>query len=622
MEDVNRQEIKQRKLIINIFISILFLLLFYGFLKIQIIGAEKYYQQSLDNSVRQLTEYPFRGTIRDRTGKILVDNRPSFLVSVIPRQLTKNTISLLAEILNDSCSYIHKKIEGRRTFRPEIIKRDIDYQTVARLEESRLNLPGVIVEVEGKRYYPPNVFSPHIFGYVGEVSGLETYDGKKYEPGEMIGKDGLEYIYDDRLRGTKGINYVRVDAEGRELDKVGSERNINAISGMDLYLTLDYSYQQFAESLMIGKRGAVVVLDVKTGGILAFVSKPDFDPRLLSGKVSPEVWRNLENDPEHPLYNRVTQGRYPPGSTFKLVAATAALQEKIITPRRTDICQGYFKIGKKTIKCWNTKGHGKIDLLTAIKGSCNVYFIKLGLEIGIETWAKYSKIFLFGQPTGIDLPNETSGLVPTREYYDKIYGVNGWTRGNLANLAIGQGELLTTPLQMAQFAMILATKGIAPTPHLIDSTYDKQNDKIIPYHEHITYIEDISEDVYNIIRGAMLKVVAEGTGRSASVYNIKVAGKTGTAQNPGEDHSWFIGFAPLDQPQIAIAVIVENAGAGSMVAAPISRMMMEKYFYHRILPRVFAKKDTTQTDTTKIDTFKLNVSDSLIPIHINQNNYD
>jgi penicillin-binding protein 2 len=615
MEDFSTQDIKQRRFIIHIFVNTFFLILFYGFLKIQIIGAEKYYQKSLENSVQQLTEYPPRGTIRDKTGKILVDNRPSFLVSVIPRQLTKHTINLLAEILGDSASNIYKKIEGRRTFRPEIIKRDIDYQTVSRLEEARYDLPGVIVEVEGKRYYPPNVFSPHIFGYIGEVTGSEIHESKKYELGEMIGKDGLEYIYDNELRGRKGIYYVRVDAEGRELEKISTDRNIQAVSGMDLYLTLDYSYQQFAESLMVDKRGAIVVLDVKTGGILVFVSKPDFDPRLLSGKVLPEVWKNLENDPEHPLYNRVTQGRYPPGSTYKLVAATAALQEKMITSQRTDVCHGYFRLGKKTIKCWNTKGHGKIDLLTAIKGSCNVYFIKLGLDIGMEIWAKYSKIFLFGQSTGIDLPNETSGLVPTREYYDKIYGINMWTRGNLANLAIGQGELLTTPLQMAQYAMILATKGKIHSPHLVDYIYDRQNNKTIRSANELIHIKGISEDVFNIIRGAMLKVVKEGTGRTATVYNIEVAGKTGTAQNPGEDHSWFIAFAPFNDPAIAVAVIVENAGAGSLVAAPISRLLIEKYFYNRILPRFIAKKDTTITDTTKIDTFQLYLPDSLQPVH-------
>ena len=619
MDFFSRQEIKQRKIIINVIITVLFLLLFYGFLKIQIIGSEKYYQKSLDNSVRQLTEYPPRGTIRDKNGKILVDYRPSFLVSVIPRQLTNTTVKHMAKILGEESSYIKQKIKGRHTFRPEIIKRDIDFQTIAHLEESRLELPGVLVEVESKRYYPPGVQSPHIFGYVGEVTQLETHDGEKYEAGEMIGKDGLEYVYDKSLRGIKGMNFVRVDAEGRELDKIGSERSTKSLAGMDIYLTMDYSYQQFAESLMVGKKGAIVVLDVKTGGILAFVSKPDFNPHLLSGKVLPEVWENLENDPEHPLYNRVIQGRYPPGSTFKLVAAIAALQEKIITRKRTDICNGYYRLGRKTIKCWNTKGHGKIDLLNAIKGSCNVYFIKLGLEIGIEIWAKYSKKFLFGQVTGVDLPNETSGLVPTREYYDKIYGVGDWSRGNLANLAIGQGELLTTPLQMAQFAMILATKGIVHVPHFVDYIYDRQNDRKEFLQVKTKQIEDISTAVFDIIRNAMYAVVKKGTGRTAAVYKIDVAGKTGTAQNPGEDHSWFIAFAPFKDPAIALAIIVENAGAGSMVAAPISRLLMEKYFYNRILPRAKVKKDTTQRDTIQVDTIQIPITDFIEPIHVENN---
>lgn len=414
----------------------------------------------------------------------------------------------------------------------------------------------------------------------------------------MIGKKGLEKKYDTSLRGTKGVYFARVDAEGRDLGIINPDRNIEAISGMDLYLTLDYSFQQFAESLMVDKRGAIVALDPRNGRVIAFVSKPDYDPRLLSGKISKEVWSILQSDTAHPLYSRGIQSVYPPGSTYKLVTVIAALQEGIITPKWTAYCPGYFKLGRKTIHCWNAKGHGNIQLRDAIIKSCNVFFYQLGLKIGIETWAKYSMMFLFGQPTGIDLPNESRGLVPTYDYYIKKYGPNGWTRGNLANLAIGQGELLTTPLQMAQFAMFIANKGVVHRPHIAHYLYNKDTQKRLFFPTETNYIQGISDDVYEFIREGMKQVVAKGTGWLGSIPGIEVAGKTGTAQNPhGEDHAWFIAFAPYDDPVIAVAVIVENGGGGGAVAAPIARKCMEKFFYDRLLPRTYAKKDTISLDS-------------------------
>jgi penicillin-binding protein 2 len=454
------------------------------------------------------------------------------------------------------------------------------------------------VEVESKRFYPQGVYSPHIFGYVGEVDKNEAEKNSDLEAGELIGKKGLEREYDTSLRGTKGVYFTRVDAEGRDLGIINPDRNIDAISGLDMYLTLDYSFQQFAESLMVNKRGAIVALDPRNGRVIAFVSKPDYDPRLLSGKISEEVWSKLQGDTAHPLYSRGIQSVYPPGSTYKIVAAIAALQEGIITPKWTAYCPGYFKLGRKTIHCWNAKGHGKIKLREAIIRSCNVFFYQLGLKIGIETWAKYSRLFLFGDPTGIDLPNESRGLVPTYDYYIKKYGPNGWTRGNLANLAIGQGELLTTPLQMAQLAVFIANRGVVYRPHIAHYLYDKNNNERLFFPTETNYIQGISDDVYEFIREAMRQVVAKGTGWLGSVPGIEVAGKTGTSQNPhGEDHAWFISFAPYEDPVIAMAVIVENGGGGGAIAAPIARKCMEKFFYDRLLPRTYAKKDTTLSDS-------------------------
>jgi penicillin-binding protein 2 len=598
MNDLSRKQRKSRQLASTFIVLLLFVMLFSGFFRIQVAGRDKYYEISLDNSVRPLTQYPVRGTIRDVNGKILVDDRPSFFVAVIPRQMTKNTIDSLASIISEKPEYIQEKIKGRRTYRPVFIKKDLDYAVIAQLEERRLDLPGVLVEVESKRYYPEGVYSPHIFGYVGEVDKDEAIRNKDLEPGELIGKKGLERKYDTSLRGTKGVYFSRVDAEGRDLGIINPDRNIDPISGMDLYLTLDYSFQQFAESLMVDRRGAVVALDPRNGKVLCFVSKPDYDPRLLSGKISEEVWATLQSDTAHPLYSRGIQSVYPPGSTYKLVAAIAALQEGIITPKWTAYCPGYFRLGRKTIKCWNSKGHGKISLMAAIKGSCNVFFYQLGLKIGLDTWSKYSQMLLFGAHTGIDLPDESRGLVPTLDYYLNTYGPNGWTKGNLANLAIGQGELLTTPLQMARFAMTLANKGVVYRPHIANYLYDKETKERLFFPIETDYIHGISDDVYTLIREGMRDVVAGGTGWRGSVPGIEVAGKTGTSQNPhGEDHAWFIAFAPYEDPVIAMAVIVENGGGGGAIAAPIASKCMEKFFYNRLLPRAIAKKDTIQIDS-------------------------
>ena len=603
MNNISYQKLQNKKLIFNAVVLFTFVMLAYGFFNIQIASRDKYYRIALENSVRELTQYPVRGTIRDRTGRILVDNRPAFMVSVIPRQFSPETRMSLSSLLQLPVENFKEKIKERNSFRPAIIQHDVDYQTLINLEEERYNLPGVLVEAESKRFYPAGVYSPHIFGYVGEVSPKEAQTRKDVEPGELIGKSGLEFSYDANLRGVKGVTFVGVDAEGRDLGMIDSKRNIESIPGMDIYLTLDYSFQQFAESLMVDKQGAIIALDPRNGKILAFVSKPDFDPRNMTGKILPEVWNELQNNPAHPLFNRVTQSTYPPGSTYKLVAAIAALQENIISPEWSAYCPGYFRLGNKVIKCWNAKGHGRISLPQAIRGSCNVYFYQLGLKIGLDVWSKYSQKFFFGQTTGTDLPNETKGLVPTVEFFNKRYGRIGWTKGNLANLAIGQGELLVTPLQMAQFAMILANKGTAYTPHITDYIYDKVNNTRIYFPTKTNHVEGISDQTYDFIRTAMFNVVNGGTGGRGAVRGIQVAGKTGTAQNPhGDDHAWFISFAPLENPTIAIAVLIENGGSGGAIAAPIAGLCLEKFFYNQILPRVAAVKDTTRGDSLKTDT--------------------
>jgi penicillin-binding protein 2 len=594
MKETDKYIIEQRRIFLVIAILVAFLFILSGFIRLQVINKEEYVQKSLDNSVRKLQLYPVRGLILDSRGEILVDNRSSFSVAVIPKAISPETLHQLCEFLDINYEDTHQKIRKEFGFRPIIIERDISMEMLIAIEEQRFDLPGVLTLVTPKRYYPEDVNSPHIFGTIGEINRAEQQLFRDYDPGDMIGKSGMERQYESILRGSKGSQYLLVDASGRDLGNYDLHRNIAPIHGSDLHLKMNYRHQQIAESLITDQRGAIVAIDVKSGGILALVSKPDFDPRLLTGKIVPEVWKGLQDDESRPLYSRALQSSYPPGSTFKVVAAIAALQEGIIQPSWKATCPGYFRLGRKTINCWRAEGHGTIDLMEAIKHSCNVYFYQLGLKIGLETWSQYSSILQFGNPTGIDLPNENKGLVPTVDYFNRVYGKNGWTQGNLANLAIGQGELLTTPLQMAQLAMIIANKGVYHTPHLVDQIYDYTTGRSLNFPFDTKYISGISDEVYDIIRESMRMVCNGGTGWLGKVPGIETAGKTGSAQNPhGETHAWFIGFAPYDLPEIAIAVIVENAGGGGAVAAPIARKFMEVYFFGRMIPRPVVKKDTT-----------------------------
>jgi len=593
MKEIEKNSIEPRKLIFAVSIILIFFFILTGFLRLQVVNKELYVQQSLDNSIRKLQIYPVRGLFLDSKNKILVDNRSSFSIAVIPKVVSRKNLEEVCTFLGVDQEETDKKIKKQFGFRPVIIARDVSNEALIALEEKRHDLPGIITMVTSKRYYPEDVASPHILGTIGEINRVEQSVNPEYDQGDMVGKSGLERTYDKDLRGSKGSQFLLVDASGRQLGNYDIHRNMPPVHGSDHYLYMDYSHQQMAESLMTDYRGALVAIDTRNGGILALVSKPDFDPRLLTGKIEPEIWNQLQNDESRPLFSRAIQSGYPPGSTFKIVAAVAALQEGIITPSWKASCPGYYKLGRKTIHCWNADGHGTLDLKQAIKHSCNVYFYQLGLKIGLDVWSKYSKIFRFGSTTGIDLTSENKGLVPTVDYFNRVYGVNGWTRGYLANLAIGQGELLTTPLQLGQFAMILANKGVYHTPHMVDHIYDYSAHEIIDFPLDNQYITGISDDVYDVVRDGMRMVCDGGTGWLGKVPGIETAGKTGSAQNPhGDTHAWFIGFAPYENPEIAIAVVAENAGGGGAIAAPIARKFMEIYFFGKIIPRPVAKKDS------------------------------
>ena len=545
--------------------------------------------QSERNRIREEVVKPARGLIFDKNGILLVDNRPAYSIGVIPFEVMdkEHLIDFLNDNIETDPSHLNELLKNlRRKYRP-IRLQQISFEELAILEENRSEIPGVIFQREPSRFYPSNdIYASHILGYIREVTEeeIKRFGEENYHPGDIIGKEGLEREYESLLKGKKGYKYSEVDFLGRVVGEFGEDKNISPELGANLGLTLDVKIQKIAENELKGKKGAIVVLDTRTGGILAMASSPDYDPNSIASRSSDDTWRELFNSPDSPLYNKAIKGIYPPASPLKLVLAAAAINENIIDLEWSKHCPGYMEFGIRTFKCWFEGGHGKMDLLHGIQQSCDVFFYNLMLEVELEIWVEYMKRFGFGSRTGIDLPGEVAGLVPDKQWFDKRDGVGGWTKGNLLNLAIGQGETLATPIQMAMLALKIANNGKYYNPHLLNY-YENPNTGQRNYQNYDQYsISGISDDTYEILKRAMNMVVdtQNGTAKSARVRGIKVAGKTGTAQNPhGEDHSQFISFAPLDDPEIAISVIVENAGMGSAVAAPIAGRIMRYYFSER-----------------------------------------
>jgi len=594
-----------------LFIFTVILILLVRFLSIQIISGDLYELKSIENSVKIETKFPVRGNIYDRNGLLIADNRPAFSLYLVRSRTNSYTISRLGSILDLDLDDIEKKLRQGGPFQPVKIARHIDQVTLTTLQENILELPGLEWKVEPKRHYIYDKAFAHVLGTLGEIDENELDKTSEYEPGDIVGKKGIEKRLDRELRGRKGYEFIKVDAVGRVVEKVNQSKSSLPYPGNDLYLTIDAGLQVYADSLFMGRRGALVATDVRNGEILTMLSNPSYDLNIFTGPVDSKVWSELISDTLHPLYDRTSQSTYPPGSTFKIVAAIAALNEAIITPSWRVNCPGYYQIGRRTVRCWKADGHGTLDLLGAIKNSCNVYFYKLGLEIGIDIWSKYSNLLGFGSKTGVELSNEKAGLVPSEEYYKRVYGEKNITPGLIANLAIGQGELLVTPIQMGQFAMILANAGTYYRPHLIHKFQDKVSKTENTTQTASIKIDKIRPEVFDIVKKGMGDVVAEGTGGRARIIGIKFAGKTGTAQNPhGDSHSWFICFAPYDNPEIALGIIVENGGSGSAVAAPIAGNYLRRYFHQKgmfdyekerkILYEIWKKKKQEEEDKLQI----------------------
>ena len=590
-----------RATILRVVLGAVFLLLLGRLYQLQMLYHSELGKKSEENSVRAVIQEPIRGYMFDRTGALVVDVGPSYTVTVTPAAFDPATLNTLSSLLQMDQKEIAEKIAKGRAysrFTPTRIKRDVDFKTLAALEEILFSLPGVDYQVESKRTYTPTVRAPHLLGYVKEISDAQlARSSEVYRPGDVVGSSGLESSYEMKLRGEKGFEFFSVNAQGQFLGSYeGGRSNIRSKEGFDLLLYLDTSVQALAESLMANERGAVVALDPNNGGIIAMVSKPDFDPSVFSGVTPLQLWQQLNSDTTKPLFNRATMTRYPPGSTFKMVIAAAALQDGIIDEHYRITCTGAFRFGDRVFKDLHV--HGSTNVVESIQRSCNVFYYQLVLKIGLERFAKYSRMFGFGSPTGVDISEETAGLIPDTEHYDRVYGKGKWTQGYLVSLGIGQGEIGVSPLQMASYAAALANGGTLYKPHAVAAIRNKRT-KAVEELGHPLKTTGVEPAVMDVLREGMRRVVQEpgGSGGLARIYGIQSAGKTGTAENPhGDDHAWYVGFAPFENPSIAVAVMIENAGFGGSKAAPIAGAVIRTYLRNtKQLPERIAKPAARDT---------------------------
>ena len=576
-----------RRMVLTTSIFVVFAILFARLYQLQLLYHAELGKESEKNSARAIIKEPLRGYVYDRNGKLVVDVGPFYSVTVTPSEFDTTNTEYLGSLVQVDPQLIRDRLAKGRAysrFSPVKIRRDVDFKTLSSIEEHLYVLPGVNYEVESKRVYSTKARATHLLGYCREITDAQlTRFGTIYQQGDIIGSAGLEASYETFLRGEKGYEFISVNSKGQLSGPLeGGKRDIIPKEGFDLILGVDIDVQAYAESLMTQYRGALVALDPNDGSVLALVSKPDFDPSILSGVTPSDVWTKLNTDPDKPLFNRATMTRYAPGSTFKMMLASTALEEGILDDSYRITCYGAYRFGNRVFK--DEHVHGSVNVIESIQKSCNVFYYQLVLKIGLAKYNEYAHKFGFGEPTGIDIGEETAGLVPSDDYYNRVYGKGKWTLGNVVSLGIGQGELGVSPLQMARYTAALANGGTLVQPHAVNFI---RNKRINTLHQidHRSSPVGIDRKFIDLVREGMRRCVEEpgGTGGLARIPGVVSAGKTGTAENPhGLSHSWYIGFAPVDTPKIAIAVMLENAGYGGTRAAPIAGAVIEKYLFGKV----------------------------------------
>lgn len=548
-----------------------------AFFKTQVLEHERFQLRAEDNRLRAVPLTPPRGPILDRFGRVIAENVAGYSVKLLAPDSTglAEAITRLARFVAIDSS---TRADAMRRFRaepylPTLVLRDASSEQVARLEERRVFLPGLVVEAEPKRRYPSGASVAHVVGYVAEVTegdlAAKRYQGATI--GSLVGKAGLELEYDSILRGDPGMRYIEVNARGRLVREDGAAPPRPPVAGTPLRTTIDLDLQRFIDSLWpAGVRGAMVAM-TPDGQVLAMYSSPTYDPNLFIGGISNEAWSRLRDDPANPLYNRAIQGRYPPASPFKLAVAAMALRRGLVTfnTRMPEPCTGSFRYGNRVFHCWEPRGHGALDLTGAIAKSCDIYFYQLGIKLGLENLLADGNAMGFRERSGVDLEGESAPVLPPDvAYFDRRYGPRNWSRGVVLNLAIGQGEIDQTVMNMSRFYLALANPNGAPEPYLV-----------APRHGDAPRRIDLTPAQLDGLRKALVAVVDRGTAQGIKSADLAVAGKTGTGQNPhGADHGWFIGFAPAEKPEIVVAAIMEFAQHGTVVAPYVVKTIRRWYF--------------------------------------------
>ena len=541
-----------------------------AFFNAQVLQHDRYKLQSQENRLRALPLPAPRGIIYDRSGNIIAENLPGYAVSIAPMNVDslKSSLQHLSSVITLTPDQVDAAIRRfrRDPNRPTLIISDASMSVVSVLEEHRINFPRLIIQSVPKRFYPDGPAVASFVGYTGEVTDADlnspAYQG--YKPGQLVGKGGIEKEYEKLLRGKEGVRYDEVDARGRQVRQATPRLDLNPEPAPPLYTNIDMDLQRyvagvFGDSLV----GGAIAIDPRDGGVLALYSAPSYDVNKFTGGIPADYWKALLADDRRPLVNKVTQGRYPPGSTFKLATAVTGLEDGVVTldEHMPAPCTGGFQYGNRYFKCWDKKGHGSISLGRAIEVSCDVYFYQLGLKIGLSKMIAGGVSLDMREKTGIDLPDEKRALFPYAvDYYNKTYGARGWSNAVTLNLSIGQGENSQTVVNMAKFYTALATDGNAATPEIVKRTPIK------------TRIFRLDQQQMDGLRTALAGVIGEGTATSARIQGIMLAGKTGTAQTGKRvngvelNHAWFVGFAPADKPTIVVAVMLEYGGHGGRAA--------------------------------------------------------
>ena len=586
---------------------VIFCLLLLRLWFLQILSVDQYRALSENNRLRFLPVAASRGALMDRNGVVMVSNRPSYSLTLIPQEVKDagammDHLAALLGLDRNDMEERWQKAKGRARYYPVVIATSLSQDQVEIVEENHLRLPGVEVAVKPTREYNFQQSAAHLLGYIGEISEkeLNSEGYAEYDPGDYVGKNGIEKAWEQELHGVDGGRQLEVDSRGRVL-RVLNETYPTA--GNSLVLTIDERLQQAAERAFGDQAGAAVVMDVNTGEILAFVSSPTFDPALFAGKIPADIWEKYLNDKRHPLQNKALSGQYPPGSTFKMITALAGLDAGLVNESTTVTCTGTYELGKSKFRCWNRHGHGVVNLRSALKESCDVYFYQLGERMGIDRLAAMCSQFKLGEPMGIGLPGEKKGLIPSSVWKLKRFGKR-WLPGDTPPAAIGQGYVLMTPIQLVSMVSTVANEGTVYRPHLVKEVVDADGKVLKEFSPQILGRVAVSHDNFMKVKQGLYAVVNDpgGTGAAARLGDLKVAGKSGTSQvikmgvdrkrqlaYEYKDHALFTAFAPFDKPEVAVAVVVRlrhRSPARFCVPGLISKNLLHDRNVPRTLSRI------------------------------------